>query len=92
MPTLTRRFLDAPYTQSACNPIGLANTLLRWQREILDAGGDTNTLRADPACRLLVYQLAFLLDVEHMDGAQYEALLKECEARAVSEGLKGAMT
>lgn len=72
-----RRYEMALESQCACNPVGLANTIVRWSKEILDAGGGTDTVRSDPAIRLATYQLAYLCGVS--DSFDYHALTVECK-------------
>lgn len=74
-----RRYEMALESQCACNPSGLINTLMRWSREIIDAGGDTMSVRNDPAMRLATYQLAFLCGVS--DSFDYNGLYAECQAK-----------
>jgi len=80
---MINRFKEALASQNASNPSGLAFSLMAWQREILDAGGNTEAVRTDPACRLLVYQLACLMNVDNLDDEQYGKLSQECEARTM---------
>ena len=62
----------------ACNPSGIALTLVHACRQVRDAGGD---VRTDPAVRLIATQLAFLLDA-NSDVDDYGALMAACRARA----------
>lgn len=79
---MTNRFQQALNAQNACNPAGLANTLVSWQREIIQAGGGTDTVRQDPACRLLAYQIAYLFNVNELYQNDYVELTKICEDEA----------
>ena len=62
----------------ACNPSGIALTLVHACRQVREAGGD---VRTDPAVRLIATQLAFLLDA-NSDVDDYGALMAACRARA----------
>ena len=62
----------------ACNPSGIALTLVHACRQVRDEGGD---VRTDPAVRLIATQLAFLLDADS-DVEDYGALVAACRARA----------
>lgn len=80
MTTPKQRALQALQSQGACNPIGLANTLAAWGKDILAEGGGTDAVKADPACRLLTYQLAWLMGVG--EEFSYSALVDEVNAQA----------
>lgn len=55
----TRRFADAlAIQQGACNPSGIAHSLVDAFREIVDENGDTEA--NDPAVRLILHQLCFM--------------------------------
>lgn len=82
---MTNRYQLALGAQNACNPGALANTLAQWQREIYDAGGGTDAVRNDPACRLLTYQLAWLMGVVDTPGFDWNAVFAECEELAKKE-------
>lgn len=75
------RFAQADATQGAANPVALVNTLKSWMQQVQDEGGDLNAVRTDPACRLLVYQLAFLFGVDALAQDEYENLLAECQRK-----------
>ncbi len=62
----------------ACNPSGIALSLVHACRQVRDEGGD---VRIDPAVRLIGTQLAFLLDA-NADVADYGALMAACRERA----------
>ena len=62
----------------ACNPSGIALTLVHACRQVREDGGD---VRTDPAVRLIATQLAFLLDA-NSDVDDYGALMAACRARA----------
>lgn len=75
------RFAQADATQGAGNPVALVNTLKTWVQQVQDEGGDFSAIRNDPACRLLVYQLAFLFGVDALTQDEYETLLAECQRK-----------
>ena len=62
----------------ACNPSGIAPTLVHACRQVREAGGN---VRTDPAVRLIATQLAFVLDA-NADVADYGALMAACRERA----------
>ena len=62
----------------ACNPSGIALTLVHACRQVRDEGGD---VRTDPAVRLIGTQLAFLLNA-NSDTEDYGALTAACRERA----------
>jgi len=63
----------------ACNPSGLTHTLSHACRQIIAESGHQGT---DPAVRLIVHQLAFLVNADHIDPAEYGRLLDACRAKA----------
>ena len=63
----------------ACNPSGITLTLSHALRQIIAEGGSQC---ADPAVRLIVHQLAFLVNADHIDPAEYGRLLDACRAKA----------
>ena len=63
----------------ACNPSGITLTLSHAFRQIIAEGGHQGT---DPAVRLIVHQLAFLVNADHIDPAEYGRLLAACRAKA----------
>ena len=71
MTTPKQRALQALQSQGASNPVGLANTLAAWGKDILAEGKGTDGVRNDPGCRLLTYQLAWLMG---MDGSYAEMI------------------
>lgn len=76
------RYNDALMIQeSACNPKGIANTFLERAREI---EGGTDDIKNDPALRLIVHQLAFLMGVYQIDNdlTTYGELRQICQDRA----------
>ena len=62
----------------ACNPSGIALTLVHACRQVRDEGGD---VRTDPAVRLITTQLAFVLNADS-DTGDYGALVAACRRRA----------
>ena len=63
----------------ACNPSGVTRTLSHACRQIIAEHGSQC---ADPAVRLIVHQLAFLVNADHIDPAEYGRLLDACRAKA----------
>ena len=69
--------------QGACNPSGVARALVRAIDEAREENPDTDAVRADPACRLICHQLAFLMGVGRIDNGMddYGALIRACEEK-----------
>ena len=64
------RFRDAYLIQQgACNPSGVARSLVSAIDEARAECADTDYVRRDPAVRLIAHQLAFLLGVAQYDNA-----------------------
>lgn len=84
---MNKRYRDAIDAQSACNPGALCRRLAEIQREMHDAGLGTDAVRADPACRLIAYQIAFLFGNEFgISHAEYTRLHDECTKSAAVAG------
>lgn len=66
--------------QGACNPSGVARSLVAAIDEARAENPDTDSVRADPAVRLICHQLAFLLKVDRVD-VDYSRLMAECEEK-----------
>jgi hypothetical protein len=70
--------------QGACNPSGIARSLV----EAIDSAradcADTDSVRKDPAVRMIAHQLAFLLNLAEYDhdSAAYSRDYRLCEERA----------
>jgi hypothetical protein len=88
-PTLAKRHSDALFIAAgACNPSGIAHSILDACREIrAEPGTGTAEITGDPAVRLMVHQLAFICGV--ISGAEeltrepgYSQCTKACEAKA----------
>ena len=62
----------------ACNPSGIAHSIIEACREVREEGGD---VRADPAVRLMITQLTYICRA-NSDIADYGQLLAACRARA----------
>lgn len=80
-----KRNRDAIAIQAgACNPSGVARSLVQAIDEFTDSPDYTGTdsVRADPAIRLICHQLAFLLGVGEINWDQdtYSRLTKAVEA------------
>ena len=63
----------------ACNPSGITHTLSHALRQIIAEGAHQST---DPAVRLIVHQLAFLVNADVIDPTEYGRLLDACRAKA----------
>ena len=64
----------------ACNPSGVALAIHNACRQVIAQGGDQRT---DPAIRLMVTQLSFLVDGNSdLDLAEYQRLVEFCRARS----------
>lgn len=77
---MSQRHKDAIFIQAgACNPSGVARSLVIACKECLDEGVDQ---RKDPAVRLIVHQLAYLCDVAEIDNGfeSYGLLIEQCKA------------
>ena len=89
----TKRHSDALARWSgACNPSGIANAIVRAQREILaEPGKGTVAVTSDPAVRLMVSQLAYLCGV--WDGVSDPARFScgeaadQCEAAGANNSI-----
>ncbi len=79
---MSQRFKDAFEVQKlgACNPCGIASTLVAACRECLAEGVSQCE---DPAVQLIVHQLAFLCGTLNVD-RHYNELMDQCEQRARS--------
>ena len=69
---------DAQFIQAgACNPTGVAHSFIRHAKDMMDNGADTNAIRQDPALRLIVHQLAFLMNTPAIDNdiSEYSKLV-----------------
>ena len=71
----------------ACNPSGIAHSLVEAYAEITSEGGDTRAKRQDPAVRLMVYQLACLSAVGNMDMDDYLTCREQCQAAIAAEAV-----
>jgi hypothetical protein len=67
--------------QGACNPSGVARALVRAIDEAREENPDTDSIRRDPACRLICHQLAYLMGVAEIDRELYVfgELIRACE-------------
>ena len=78
---VSRRFRDAVgIQQGACNPSGIARSLVEACSECIAEGVSQ---REDPAVRLIVHQLAHLMDTRSIDDGLtlYRELMQTCEDR-----------
>lgn len=81
------RFQNALYIQEgACNPSGIALTIIEACREIRGEGKGTQQICEDPAVRLMVHQLAHLCRIYELDSTDgsfiYSELIEECKQYA----------
>lgn len=80
---MAKRHKDAiAIQQGACNPSGIAHSIIEACSEIRAEPGHTGTkqITDDPAVRLMVHQLAFICRANDTDvGAEYGRLIAECE-------------
>lgn len=80
---MAKRHSDALAIQmGACNPSGIAHSVIEACREMREANAGTAEICRDPAVRLMVHQLAFLCGVREIDDSLmlYADLTKACEA------------
>jgi hypothetical protein len=80
---MSTRFSNALAIQlGACNPSGIAHSLIDACRECRDEGMGTDAIYADPAIRLMVHQLGYLHNIRALDDdmTAYSAATKACEA------------
>ncbi len=84
---MSKRHRDAYYIQNpgACNPSGIAHSIVKACQEIRDNPLHQGTceIRNDPAIRLMVHQLAYLCNVAEFDQEMtaYSAAMDYCEAQ-----------
>jgi hypothetical protein len=79
---MAKRHSDAIAIQlGACNPSGIAHSIIAACTEARAEGAGTAALCADPAIRLMVHQLAFLTNVAEINESldAYGELTKACE-------------
>jgi hypothetical protein len=82
---MAKRHSDALFivNPGACNPSGIAHSIIEACREIRESPDHTGTdqIRGDAAIRLMVYQLAFLSNIAAFDHdlAAYGEAVKTCE-------------
>lgn len=82
---MTKRFKNALsiVNPGACNPSGIAHSIVEACAELRDEGAGTATICADPAVRLMIYQLGGICGLAlGLDANEYAALVKECHARS----------
>ena len=85
---MRNRFKDAHLIfQGACNPSGIARSLVAACDEARAEGRGTDAVRRDPACRLITAQLAFLMGqgIGCYDGVENDMALCEKVAGFTSE-------
>jgi len=81
---MRNRFDNAVFIQQgACNPSGIAHSIIEACREVRDENGD---VQKDPAIRLMVHQLAFITKVGEIDHGSdvllYSRMIEECEEKS----------
>lgn len=64
---MRNRFKDALQSQDASNPGALCRSLAEIQTQMYAEGKGTDEVRADPACRLIAYQIAYLFNTAGLD-------------------------
>lgn len=84
------RFKDALAIQAgACNPIAVSRALVRAIDACHAEGLGTDAICADPAVRLIVHQLAFLVNIDEINVGfdTYRTLTAVCEAQLRTLGV-----
>lgn len=76
---MSNRFKDAILAQTACNPGALCASISRYQSEMYAQGMSTDDVRADPALRLIAYQIGWLFSTRETEN-EYNELIALCEA------------
>lgn len=65
--TRTERFSDAKYIiDGACNPVAICGTIHKHMLAMSRNGADHPTIKADPALRLMLHQLVYIMGMEDM--------------------------
>jgi hypothetical protein len=87
---MSKRHRDAiAIQQGACNPSGIARSLVQAIDEARAENGATDSVRADPACRLICHQLAFIMGVGEIDYGDdtmlYNRLMDACEQAVAAD-------
>jgi hypothetical protein len=77
---VSQRFKNAIDIQSAVNPAGIALALHEAFCEVIAEGGDTKAQKTDPACRLIAYQIGWLLYGGVGNYTNYTADFQACAA------------
>lgn len=84
---MAQRHKDALLIQSAVNPSGIALSLHEAYKEVYAEGGDTKACKEDPACRLILHQLAYLSDMSGgYDLTEYRKYVEACEKEIAKQG------
>lgn len=80
---MRNRFKDALLAQGASNPGALCRSLAEIQTELYAQGMGTDAVRADPACRLIAYQISYLFNSEELMNypSEYHKAVEMCEAQ-----------
>ena len=67
---MRNRFDDAYFINNgACNPVAVSGTIHKHCLEMLRSGSGMDSIRCDPAMRLMVHQLAYLFNVGEFDSS-----------------------
>lgn len=88
---MAKRHQDAiVISDGACNPSGIAHSIIDACAEIRDAGGGSAQLCADAAIRLMVHQLGYLVGFDEFkmyshDGTEWFDWRRECRDILVQE-------
>lgn len=78
---MAKRHSDALFiSDGACNPSGIAHSIMEACREIRGEPGHTGTdqIRNDPAIKLMVHQLAFLCGSQERYDVDWDGWRNEC--------------
>jgi hypothetical protein len=83
-----KRFRDALVidTPGACNPSGIALSIVEACKECRDEGYGTAQIYADPAIKLMVHQLASITGVLVLSLDEYMQIKRACDDRTQAPG------
>jgi hypothetical protein len=83
-----KRFSDALVidTPGACNPSGIALSIVEACKECRSEGYGTAQICNDPAIRLMVHQLSSITDVLSLTFETYEQIKRACHDRTQASG------
>ncbi len=83
---MAKRHQDALDIQAgACNPSGIAHSLIAACAEVRAEGDGTDAIRADPAIRLITHQLAYLMNTREFDDTldAYSVATRACTEKVL---------